>query len=135
MMQVSARVGTHKSVKMVSVDLVMGNSCGTYISDDDDDDGLAFARVRFLVLVGLATSEERSSSMAAGSILSIGSLTRFRIMWTRNRHVCERVFLRRVRRRSVGGGFYFFGERVEVLLFFYKITTNILHKVFIGFVS
>ena len=133
MMQVSARVGTHKSVKMVSVDLVMRNSCGTYISDDDD--GLAFARVGFLVLVGLATSEEQSSSMAAGSILSIGSLTRFRIMRTRNRHVCERVFLRRVRRRSVGGGFYFFGERVEVLLFFYKITTNILHKVFIGFVS
>ncbi|KAF5417817.1 MAG: hypothetical protein C5S49_02755 [Candidatus Methanogaster sp.] len=46
MMQVSACVGSHKSVKMVSVDLVMGNSCGTYIADYM---WLAFARIGFPV--------------------------------------------------------------------------------------
>nr|QNO43361.1 hypothetical protein EBGJIAFC_00003 [Methanosarcinales archaeon ANME-2c ERB4]QNO44088.1 hypothetical protein AFMMMMLI_00002 [Methanosarcinales archaeon ANME-2c ERB4]QNO44203.1 hypothetical protein DHFCJGNJ_00011 [Methanosarcinales archaeon ANME-2c ERB4]QNO46506.1 hypothetical protein IOLGBOFK_00003 [Methanosarcinales archaeon ANME-2c ERB4] len=38
--------GLHKSVKRVDVDLLMANSHGKYITDDE---GLAFARVGFLV--------------------------------------------------------------------------------------
>jgi len=44
MVQVSARVGSHKSVERVGVDLLMVNSRGKYIADDG---GLAFARVGF----------------------------------------------------------------------------------------
>ncbi|MEA1895568.1 MAG: nitrogenase component 1 [Euryarchaeota archaeon] len=44
MMQVSVRIGFHKSVKRVGVDLVMGSSHGTYIADDE---GVAFVRVGF----------------------------------------------------------------------------------------
>ena len=80
MVQVSARVCPHKSVKRVGVDLVIGNSHGAYIADDEE---LAFARIGFMSRIGLATSEERSSGMGAGSILSTGLRTRFRIMWTR----------------------------------------------------
>ena len=40
MVQVSARVGSHKIVKRVGVDLLMGDSHGKYIADDE---GLAFA--------------------------------------------------------------------------------------------
>jgi hypothetical protein len=82
MVQVSARVGSHKSVKRVGADLLMADSHGKYIADDA---GLAFARVGFLVMIGWDTGEERSSGMAAGSILSIGSPTRFWIMRTRSR--------------------------------------------------
>ena len=46
MVQVSARVGSHKIVKRVGVDLLMANSHGKYIADDG---GLAFVRVGFLV--------------------------------------------------------------------------------------
>ena len=46
MVQVSARVGSHKSVKRVGVALLMGGSHGKRIADDE---GLAFARVGFLV--------------------------------------------------------------------------------------
>ena len=44
MVQVSARVGSHKSDKRVGVDRLMGGSHGKYIADDT---GLAFARVGF----------------------------------------------------------------------------------------
>ena len=46
MVQVQARVGSHKYVKRVGVDLLMANSHGKYI---EDDEGLAFARVGFPV--------------------------------------------------------------------------------------
>ncbi len=46
MMQVSARVCPHKSVKRVGVDLVMGSSQATYIRDDEK---IAFARIGFPV--------------------------------------------------------------------------------------
>ena len=45
MVQVSARAGSHKIVKRVGVDL-LANLHGKYIADDE---GLAFARVGFLV--------------------------------------------------------------------------------------
>jgi len=45
MVQVHARLGC-KSVERVGVDLLMANSRGKYIADDD---GLAFARVGFPV--------------------------------------------------------------------------------------
>ena len=72
---------------------------------------------------------------AAGSISCAGSQTRFQIMQARNMGVFAKgSFLRCVRRWCLPR-FYFFGERVGVLLFFYKITTNILHNAFIGCVS
>jgi nitrogenase molybdenum-iron protein alpha/beta subunit len=46
MVQVSVRVGSHKYVKRVGVDLLMVNSRGKYIVDDD---GLVFTRVGFPV--------------------------------------------------------------------------------------
>ena len=136
MVRVSACVGLHKSVKRVGVDLLMVNSYGKYIADDG---GSLSHESDSWCMLGLATSEERSSGMGAGSILSIGSPTRYWIMRTRNMGVfAKRSFLRRVRRRSVGGGalprFYFFGDVWE-FYFFYKTTTNILHKAFIGCVS
>ncbi|KAF5413758.1 MAG: hypothetical protein C5S49_07825 [Candidatus Methanogaster sp.] len=79
--------GLHKSVKEVGVDLLMVNSQRKYITDDE---GLAFARVGFLFVIGLATGEERSLGMAAGSILSIGLQTRFWIM--RTRRECMALF-------------------------------------------
>ena len=44
MVQVQARVGSHKSVERVGADLLMANSHGKYTADDG---GLAFARVGF----------------------------------------------------------------------------------------
>ncbi len=87
MMQVSARVGPHKSVKRVGVDLVMGNSHGTssLMTRGSPSHGSGSYCV-----IWLDTSEERSSGTAAGSILSIGLRTRFWIM--RIRRECMALF-------------------------------------------
>ncbi|MEA3281767.1 MAG: nitrogenase component 1 [Euryarchaeota archaeon] len=46
MVQVSARMGSHKSVERSGVDLLMANSQAEYIGDDEK---IAFARLWFLV--------------------------------------------------------------------------------------
>ncbi|PHP45503.1 hypothetical protein B6V01_003730 [Methanosarcinales archaeon ex4572_44] len=71
----------HEAVKAVGVDLLMGNSQAKYIADDEG--GSLSHESDFLSLTTWATSEERSSDTAAGSILSIGSRTRYWNMRTR----------------------------------------------------
>lgn len=133
MVQVSARVGSHKSVERVGVDLLMVNSHGKYIADDG---GSPSHESGSRCMIGLATGEERSSGMATGSILSIGSPTRFRIMQARNMGVFVKgSFLRCVRRWCFAALLFFLVNVWEFYFFFYKITTNILHNAFIGCIS